>query len=147
MNDYKDIIRQAKPGQIVPIVKRIDMQDPVDFFARISDYGRARNCCLLESREYLADSGALSFGTSRPALYLTGRGNEFTIKALSKTGVAMLEYLSKHRTERFAFCQTVNYSAQAITGTIKPPERSMDEEARLKSTNQMDVIRAVAFAL
>ena len=146
MNDYKEIISGAKPGQIVPIVKRIDIDDPVDFFAKISDYGRAKNCCLLESREYLADSGALSFGTSRPALYLTGCGSEFTIKALSRTGRAMVEYLAADCKDRFAFCQSVKFGPDSITGTIKLAQGPMDEQSRLKSTNQMDVIRAVAFA-
>ena len=45
MEDYKRIIEQAKAGQIVPIVRQIDMDDPMDFFAKISDYGRAQNCC------------------------------------------------------------------------------------------------------
>ena len=53
MEDYRQIINGAEPGQLVPIVKQIDMKDPVDFFAKLSDYGRAKNCCLFESREYL----------------------------------------------------------------------------------------------
>ena len=57
MDDYRQIIRGAEPGQIVPIVKRIDVGDPLDFFAKLTDYGRAKNCCLLESREYLAGRG------------------------------------------------------------------------------------------
>ncbi|MHC4575038.1 MAG: hypothetical protein ACYTEQ_13590, partial [Planctomycetota bacterium] len=72
MEDYRQIILNAKPGQIVPIVKQIDMDEPVDFFAKLSDYGRATNCCLFESKEHLAGYTELSFGTARPALYLTG---------------------------------------------------------------------------
>ena len=37
MDDYKQIILGAEPGQIVPIVKRIDMEEPVDFFAKLSE--------------------------------------------------------------------------------------------------------------
>ena len=74
MDDYKQIIENAKPGEIIPIVKRIEMADPMDFFAKISDYGRVKNCCLLESKEYIRGSSALSFGTAKPALYLTGKG-------------------------------------------------------------------------
>jgi hypothetical protein len=85
MEDYRQIIHGAKPGQIIPIVKQMDMAEPVDFFAKLSDYGRVKNCCLFESKEHLLEN-ALSFGTARPALYLTGTGAEFTIKALSKTG-------------------------------------------------------------
>ena len=122
------------------------MDDPVAFFAKLTDYGRAKHCCLLESREYLADSGALSFGTARPALYLTGKGDEFTIKALSATGTRMLEYLATHGKDRFKFAASVEFTPEAITGRIKQGDQKLDEESRLKTTNQMDVLRAVAFA-
>jgi anthranilate synthase component 1 len=144
MEDYKRIIEQAKAGQIVPIVRQIDMDDPMDFFAKISDYGRAQNCCLFESKEYLAGSSALSFGTAKPALYLTGTGAEFTIKALSKTGRRMIKYLSKKK--RFSFCESVEFGPESIIGRIKQPQETVDEQTRLQSTNQMDVLRAVAFA-
>jgi len=145
MEDYRQIIHSAEPGQIVPIVKEIDIDDAVDFFARLSDYGRAKNCCLFESREYLAGSGALSFGTAKPSLYVTGTGSDFAIKALSNTGRRILGYLSSDK-ERFAFCESVEFGAEAITGRIKQVEEVVDEQTRLQSTNQMDVLRAVAFA-
>jgi len=145
MEDYEHIIRSAKPGQIVPITREINMADPMDFFARLSDYGRAENSCLFESREYLAGTGALSFGTARPALYITGTGLDFTIKALSNTGRRLLTYLASDP-QRFAFCESVDSSDEAVTGRIKQIDRLVDEQTRLKSTNQMDVLRAVAFA-
>jgi len=145
MESYEHIIRGARPGQIVPITRQIDMADPMDFFARLSDYGRAENCCLFESREYLAGSGALSFGTAKPALYLTGTGLNFTIKALSATGRRLLTYLAADR-RRFTFCESVDFSDDAVTGRIRQTDRVVDEQTRLKSTNQMDVLRAVAFA-
>jgi anthranilate synthase component 1 len=145
MEYYKEIIHNARPGQIIPIVKQIDIAEPVDFFAKLTDYGRAKNCCLLESREYLTGSGALSFGTAKPALYLTGTGADFTIKALSGTGRRLLSYLSA-LPERFAFCESVEFGADAITGRIKQIQKVVDEQTRLQSTNQMDVLRAVAFA-
>ena len=145
MEDYRQIILNAKPGQIVPIVKQIDMDEPVDFFARLSDYGRSKNCCLFESREYLAGTKALSFGTAKPALYLTGTGADFTIRALGKTGRRMIDYLSADKS-RFDFCQSVEFAFEAITGRIKHAEELVDEQTRLKTTNQMDVLRAVAFA-
>jgi anthranilate synthase component 1 len=145
MDDYRQIINGAEPGQIVPIVKQIDFDDPMNFFAKLSDYGRAKNCCLFESREYLTGSGALSFGTTKPALYITGTGSDFTIKALSNTGRRMLEYLVSDKA-RFAFCESVEFGADAIIGRIKRIDRLVDEQTRLQSTNQMDVLRAVAFA-
>jgi anthranilate synthase component I len=145
MNDYKQIIENAKPGEIIPIVKRIEMADPVDFFAKISDYGRVKNCCLLESKEYLRGSSALSFGTAKPALYLTGKGREFEIRALTKTGRRMIKYLT-FEPKRFGFCEKADFNAERIKGTIRKPSGLVDEQTRLTSTNQMDVLRAVAFA-
>ncbi len=160
MDNYRQIIADAKPGQIVPIVKEMALAEPVDFFAKLSDYGRAKNCALFEASDYLAEN-ALSFGTARPALYLTGTGNEFTIKALSNTGRRMIEYLATQE-ERFAFCESVEFirlpsgmaksitpggfGPEEITGRIQQAEKIVDEQTRLKSTNQMDVLRAVAFA-
>ncbi|MHC4545173.1 MAG: hypothetical protein ACYSYL_11725 [Planctomycetota bacterium] len=127
MDDYRQKIADARPGQIVPIVKEIDMDEPVDFFARLSDYGRAKNCALFEASDYLAEN-ALSFGTARPALYLTGTGADFTIKALSKTGRRMIEYLSAKK-ERFAFCESVEFGSDTINGRIKQVNKVVDEQA------------------
>jgi len=146
MEDYRHTILNAEPGQIVPIVKQVDMGEPVDFFAKLSDYGRAKNCCLFESREYLSGTGALSFGTARPALYLTGTGAEFAVKALSKTGRRIVAYLSTQRQARFDFCQAVEFTPEEIRGRIKRQNSTVDEQSRLKSINQMDVLRAVASA-
>jgi anthranilate synthase component 1 len=143
MDDYKQVILGARPGQIVPIVKEIDIDEPVDFFARLSDYGRAKNCCLLEASDHLSEN-ALSFGTARPALYLTGTGADFTIKALSKTGMRMLDFLSANK-DRFAFCESIQFCPEEINGRIRQEEKLVDEQSRLRSTNQMDVLRAVAF--
>jgi len=145
MDDYRQIIVGAKPGEIIPIVKRMEMKDPMDFFAKISDYGRAKNCCLLESREYLAGSSALSFGTAKPALYITGTGKDFEIRALNKTGRRMITFLTSF-TERFEFCERIEFNCETIKGTIKSGGQLVDEQTRLASTNQMDVLRAVAFA-
>ena len=147
MHTYKQLFRNAKPGQIIPIVREVDMDCPVKFFAKLSDYGRKKDSLLFESREHLSDSthGELTFGTTNPALYLTGRGTEFTIRALTSTGRRMLKYLASDKS-RFGFCKTIDYTDEEITGTLEQIARTMDEESRLKSTNQMDVIRAVAFA-
>jgi anthranilate synthase component 1 len=145
MESYRKIIQSARSGQIIPIVKQIDMQDPVDFFAKLSDYGWAKNCCLFESREHLAEN-ALSFGTARPALYLTGKDNKFRIEALSNTGRRMLGYLGTTARNNFDFCESIDFSNEEIYGQIKRSDKLVDEQTRLQSTNQMDVLRAVAFA-
>ncbi len=145
MEQYRQIIANAKPGRIIPLVKQIDIEDPTDFFAKLSDYGRAENSCLFESREYLAGTSALSFGTARPALYLTGTGNDFNIKALSKTGRRMIEYLASEES-RWSFCKSLEVGEEEIAGKIKCIEQTVDEQTRLTATNQMDVLRTVAFA-
>lgn len=144
MDDYKQIIAKAVPGQIVPIVREIEIDDPMDFFAKLSDYGRAKNCVLLEASDYLAEN-ALSFGTSRPALYVTGTGRKFTIKALSNVGKRMLGYLAGDK-ERFNFCESIDFGVDVISGHLKQNKGVVDEQTRLGCINQMDVLRAVSFS-
>ncbi len=147
MNEYQNRIQQARAGQIIPMVQEIDITCPVEFFAKLSDYGRNQHCCLLESRDHLSEGGGgeLTFGTANPALHLSGTANQFEIVALSKTGKRMIAYLEENR-QRFDFCESINFSEDRISGTLQRNEAVMDEQSRLKSVNQMDVIRAVAFA-
>ena len=149
MEDYRQIINNAKPGQIIPIVKQIKISEPVDFFAKLSNYGRSENCCLFESKDHLASAEApnvLSFGTAKPALYIAGTGADFTIKALNKTGKRILNFMSQDAEKRFNFCEKIDINTDIIAGTIKQEEKTVDEQTRLKSVNQMDVLRTVAFA-
>ncbi|MBN2511726.1 MAG: anthranilate synthase component 1 [Sedimentisphaerales bacterium] len=147
MNDLQKRIQQARPGQIIPIVREIDIRCPVEYFARLTDYGRRKHSCLFESRDYLSGSGAgeLTFATAQPALYLTGKGTHFRIEALTPAGKRMLRYLASNP-RRFSFCDLISYEQDRITGSFSPSQQTLDEQSRLKSTNQMDVIRAVAFA-
>jgi anthranilate synthase component 1 len=57
----------------------------------------------------------------------------------------MISYLTANA-ERFGFCDAVAFDSERIKGTIKRAEKLIDEQARLQSTNQMDVLRTVAFA-
>jgi anthranilate/para-aminobenzoate synthase component I len=147
MNEIERQIQQARSGQIVPIVREIDIRCPVDFFSRLTDYGRKKHSCLLESRDYLSASsdGELTFGTAQPALYLTGTADKFRIEALTATGKRILKYLAA-KSGLFDFCETIEFGQDCIAGIIRRPEGTLDEQTRLKSTNQMDVIRAVGFA-
>ncbi|MBW2037703.1 MAG: chorismate-binding protein, partial [Deltaproteobacteria bacterium] len=147
MEKFLKLILSAQPGQIIPLVREIDIHCPVEFFAKLSDYGRKKHCCLFESRDHLDAEGAdeLTFGTANPALYLTGSAETFYIEALSETGRRMIAFLAKNKS-RFAFCETVSFSDSRITGKIKISHQNIDEQSRLKSTNQMDVLRAVTFA-
>ena len=132
MTDYQTRIEQARPGQIIPMVREIELSCPVEFFSRLSDYGRAKHCCLLESRDYLSESkgNELTFGTASPALYLTGKGDAFEIRALSPVGRRMLRYLSEHP-QRFEFCREIRFEEETVTGSIRRTEKVLDEQSRL----------------
>ncbi|MEN6306332.1 MAG: anthranilate synthase component 1 [Anaerohalosphaeraceae bacterium] len=147
MNELQKRIQQARPGQIIPIVREIDIRCPVEYFARLTDYGRRKHSCLFESRDYLSGSGAgeLTFATAQPALYLTGKGTQFRIEALTPAGRRILRYLASNP-RRFSFCDLISFEQDRIVGSFRQPQQTIDEQSRLKSTNQMDVIRAVAFA-
>ncbi|NLH17047.1 MAG: anthranilate synthase component 1 [Phycisphaerae bacterium] len=139
-------IQQAGTGEIVPLVREIPMTCPVDFFARLSDYGRTVHSCLFESRDQRADSdaGELTFGTARPALYLTGRGADFRIEALTETGCRMIRFLAA-RSQRFPRCSRFRISENRIEGAVETSSGILDEQSRLKRPGQMDILRAVAY--
>ena len=147
MNDYREKILGAQAGEIIPVVRDIEMDCPVEFFAKLSDYGRKKHSCLFESRDYLSENagGELTFGTADPALYVSGKGLDFTIEALSVVGRRMVGYLAGDE-ERFDFCESVEFSDDKICGVLKKSDGAIDEQSRLKSINQMNVLRAVAFA-
>ncbi len=140
-------IQQARIGEIIPLVREIPMSCPVEFFARLSDYGRTVHSCLFESRDQRADSdaGELTFGTARPALYLTGRGADFRIEALTETGCRMLRYLAA-QPQRFPRCSRFRISENRIEGAVEIGTEMLDEQSRLKRPGQMDILRAVAYA-
>ncbi|MCD4831541.1 MAG: anthranilate synthase component 1 [Anaerohalosphaeraceae bacterium] len=148
MSDINLQIENARVGQVLPLVREIPIAEPVDYFARLSDYGRKVNSCLFESKDHLAgdEGGNLTFGTAEPSLYLAGTGKDFVIKALSETGKRILEYFSGNCRGRFAFCEKISYSDEKIVGTIAASDGIIDEQSRLKAVNQVDVIRAVNFA-
>ena len=147
MREMNKKINEAKTGQIVPLVREIEIPEPVDFFAKLSDYGRNKHCCLLESKDHLEQhEGELTFGTSNPALYLFGRGKDFQILALNPVGRRMLNYFKTTARERFNFCSNIDFQPDSINGTLDTSDDITDEQSRLKSINQMSVIRAVNFA-
>jgi len=148
MTELSQKISEAKTGQIIPLVREISIAEPVDFFAKLSDYGRKQHCCLLESKDHLAgkDEGELTFGTANPALYLSGKGADFQINALSSVGRRMIKYFATDARERFNFCKQIKFENDQITGTLNLNRDITDEQSRLKAVNQTDVIRAVNFA-
>ena len=137
------MLKSAKLGSIVPVYTKIKTDiSPVDYFAKISDYGRKSNSFLLESAEILPVYGERSFGSAAPCLRLCGYKKDFSIEALSESGEDFLKFLKN----KLDFCDRIKYSKEKIEGELKPERRAGSEEERLKLKTHADIIRAVAFA-
>ena len=130
-----DTIKQAKIGSIVSLYEEIDEEiDAFEYFAKLSNYGKKKNSLLLEDKNK-------SIGTSNPCLLVTGKDNEFEIKALNETGKKILQFVKKD----FGFCDKAIYGRDKIHGTLTPTRRTVSEDQRLKLKTHMDIIRAIAF--
>ena len=139
--DYQKV-KEAKNGQIITLYKELDsVPDPVEYFAKLSDYGRKNNCLLLESADIIAKYGEKSLGTIDPCLRLIGQGEDFEITALNSYGETFLEEIK----DDFGFCDEVSYSKESIRGKLAPKRRAVDENERLKLKTHIDIIRAIAF--
>ncbi|MFH1849600.1 MAG: anthranilate synthase component 1 [archaeon] len=136
------IIQQAKEGTVVPVVHtetNDETRCAIEYFAKLSDYGRKANCILLESADIVPKYGENSIGTADPCLKITGRGDEFRIRSLNGLGRRFCEFLDGS----FDFAD-VEYG-KTIRGTLRPQRESVSEEERLKLITHADILRAVAF--
>ncbi len=141
MNEYQKI-KKAKKGQIVTLYRELDLTpDPVEYFAKLSDWGRKKNCLLLESADIISKYGERSLGTADPCLKLTGNKKEFVIRALNRVG----RYFLTEIKDDFSFCDDFIYTEDTIKGTLKPVRKAVNEYERLKLRTHMDIIRTIAF--
>ncbi|MBS3102177.1 chorismate-binding protein [Candidatus Woesearchaeota archaeon] len=127
-------IKNAKIGSILPVYEAIENIDAEEFFIKLSNYGRDRNSVLIQTEEK-------SICSVNPCLKITGKNEEFEIKALSNTGRKFLQFLKGD----FKFCDKVEYGKNAIKGRLKPSRRNVSEDQRLRLKNHADILRAVAF--
>jgi anthranilate synthase component 1 len=127
-------IEQAKIGDIVPVYKAIDNIDALDLFAKLSDYGRKKNCILFEFK-------GKAIGSADPCLKLSGLKDQFEVTALNNVGRRFLASLKGD----FKFCEKVQYGQNRIIGTLKKPKMNASEGEKLKLKTHLDVIRKVAF--
>lgn len=142
MEEYLDKVKKAKLGDIIPIYKVIAGPiNSIEFFAKISDYGRKKHSLLLESADIIPKYGELSIGSASPCLKLTGIKEDFEIKALNTLGKKILKLLKKD----LSFCDKVTYKPDVIKGKLKPKRKNVSEDERLKLKTHIDIIRAVAF--
>jgi|TARA_B100001964_G_C14258572_1_gene613889 anthranilate synthase component 1 len=142
MKNTISLIKNAKVGDIVPIVETLPYAlKPVEYFAKLSDYGNKKNCILLESADIILKYGERSLGSAEPCLKVQGKNEDFEITALNDLGKRFIKFLKGD----FDFCDKVVYKKDKITGKLKPKRGFVSEEARLKLTNHSNIIRTIAF--
>ncbi len=141
--DFLKKIQDAPIGAIVPVYKELNLGShcPVEFFAKLSDYGRKENSILLESADIMKKYGEKSLGSANPCLRVQGKGSSFSILALNPVGERFLEFIK----DDFGFCENVKAGKKEITGQLKPPKKMVSEEERLLLKTHADILRAIAF--
>ena len=138
----KQLYGNLEVGSLVPVIETLPFAiNPVEYFAKLSDYGRKKNCLLFESASIVPKYGERSLGTSDPCLKITGKGENFEITALNKTGIKFLDFLK----DDFDFCDEVKYYEDSIKGKLKPKRGNVSEDERLKLKNHTDILRKIAF--
>lgn len=142
LEKYLDKIKKAKLGEIIPIYKVIDRPiNSIEFFAKLSDYGRKKYSILLESADIVPKYGELSLGSTSPCLKLTGFKEDFEIKALNLLGKKILRLIKKD----LSFCDKITYRQDTIKGKLIPKRKSVSEDERLRLKTHIDIIRTIAF--
>jgi len=147
---HDEYMTNATVGNIVPIVREIEMQQgfcPLEYFAKLSDYGRTPNSFLLESKDIVPKYGEVSIGSADPCLKIIGRGSQFEITALNSRGERDIASLKQNNA--FDFCDKVEYSGASIIGELElltqKTNLELSENERLKQTTHMDILRRIAF--
>ena len=136
------LARNSKAGSLIPLVETLSYAiEPVEYFAKLSGYGKNKNCLMFESASVVPKYGERSIGSSDPCLKVTGKNENFEIIALNKTGVRFIKIL----TGDFDFCDEVEYRKNKIIGKLKPKRKTVSETERLKLINHIDLIRKIAF--
>ena len=80
MEGFLEQIKKAKIGTIIPLIRVIENPiNPVEFFTKISNYGRKKHSLLFESSEIKEKYGELSLGTASPCLKIAGFKENFEI--------------------------------------------------------------------
>lgn len=133
--------RQTQSGTLETVYKVLDTTvDPVGLLHRLREGPHA---FLLESADLIAKYGDKSTGCVDPALRITARNGHFAVTALNVRGRRYLAHLRG----AFPFAAELAVTEGAITGQILPERRLQDEDARLRTADMFDVLRAVVFRL
>src|SRR3989344_1477101 len=142
MHPAYNLIKNAKIGSIVPVVEVLPYAlQPVEYFAKLSDYGNKKHSILFESADIVPKYGEKSLGSADPCLKVIGQNENFEIIASNDLGVRFIRFLKND----FNFCDEVEYKKGRISGKLKPKRKTVSEEERLKLPNHMDIMRKIAF--
>src|SRR3989344_4910447 len=129
MESNNNRLKDAKIGSIVPIVETLPYAlEPVEYFAKLSDYGRKKHSILLESADIVPKYGELSLGSANPCLKVTGYKEDFEIKALNNLGKKILKLIKSD----LSFCDKISYKQDSIKGKLMPKRKNVSEDQRLK---------------
>ena len=122
------LYEQTKKLSIIPVYKPINSAiEPIEFFSKLSDYGRSQNSIFLESAA-TGRYGEQSFGSAKPCLKLIGKGNDFEITGLNMLGFRFIELMEGD----FDFCDEAEYNKGRIKGSLAPERKAVSEHERLK---------------
>ena len=139
-------LKGAEAGGIATLYEEMPMPEglgAVEYFMRISDYGRKKDCILLESADIVTKYGEKSIGSAEPCLKARGKGNKFELVALNPLGKRFLKGMHG----KLGFAAKLKVSEGRISGEIPERKGVLSENEKLKSITAMDVLRAVAFRL
>ncbi len=139
-----DEVKSAAAGRLVPVYGERPLDhDALEFFKKISSYGRKKHSILLESTDIISKYGEKSIGSANPCLNIRGRDASFTINALNDLGRRFLHHLH----EDLTFCDDLSVTEDRITGQLEPDHSVQSEEERLKTRTHADLLRSIAFKL
>ena len=78
MHPAYNLIKNAKIGSIVPVVEVLPYAlQPVEYFAKLSDYGNKKHSVLFESADIVPKYGEKSLGSANPCLKVVGQNENF----------------------------------------------------------------------
>ncbi len=144
--DSLAVLRQAKPGSLVPFVHTEEkVVDVFDYFSKLSDFGRKPGSVLFESAELVSGYGEHSMGFADPILRIIFKDPDLRITALSPQGERFLAFLGERA---FPFVEGLRFSAKEVTGRIPRPKAAFlgSEDERLLRPGPLDALRVLAFA-
>ena len=142
INSAYQFMKQLKPGCVLPIYKKLEFKGNVNnYFKYLTENGKRKHSFLLESADIIPRYGESSIGCNNPALYITGKDDDFSIIALNSLGIRLI----KHIAEKLDYCQELEVSKDKIKGKLKPVKKNNDEYERLKSINHTQILRDICF--